>query len=165
MIPMKPATMAAAAEAYRKSARFHTMVQMIVAEEMVLADRALREVERDPGGGVRETVSYLATSIAARVLQTIYDNDVELKEWKALAERFQAAAINLNTLSPPPPMVTEVQRPIPAGAHVETVFEVRVQADLKGALRAVLTTRLLRAASEITGQQVLVVGRQEVVGP
>ncbi len=60
--------------------------------------------------------------------------------------------------------MTDIQPPIPEGAHVETVFEVRVRADLPGALRAVLTTRFIRDVTEITGEQVLVIGHKEAVG-
>ena len=104
MIPMTPATMQAAAEAYRKQARFHNVVRAIVAEEMGLASRALDEAMRDPYN-IRQTVDYIATSVAARVLQTVYDNDREIAEWKAQAERMVAAAEKLSALKPMPPVL------------------------------------------------------------
>lgn len=88
--PMRPATMEAAAEAYRNKARFHRLCQMIVAEEMHLASRALDECMRDPYN-IRETVDYLATSVAARVLQTVYDGDGELAALQKEVEQLSRA--------------------------------------------------------------------------
>lgn len=84
--PMHSATMEVAGKAYREQARFHHVCQIIVADEMLTASRALDECMRDPHD-LREIVHYLATSVAARVLQTVYENDAELTHWKQAAER------------------------------------------------------------------------------
>jgi hypothetical protein len=96
MIPIKPATAEAAREAYRKSVRFHGVCNSIVAMEMDLARRALDDVERDPYR-VREVCDRIALGVAARVLQTIYENDAEIAQWKQHAERMQESA----TVRPP----------------------------------------------------------------
>lgn len=63
------------------------------------------------------------------------------------------------------PHQIDPRAPIPEGSTVETVFEVRVQADLGNALREVLTRSFIRAVTQITGRQVLVIGHQEVRTP
>lgn len=55
--------------------------------------------------------------------------------------------------------------PIPEGSKVETVFEVRVQADLPNALRSVLTGAFIRTVREVAGRQVLVLGYQDITTP
>lgn len=60
---------------------------------------------------------------------------------------------------------TDIRRPLAEGETIETVFEVRAQGDMPGALRAVLTSRFLHTVKEVAGMQCLVVGYQEVHGP
>jgi hypothetical protein len=98
---MKPATLAQARASYRKQARFNYICRAIVAEEMQVASAALDECERDPYR-LREVVDYLATSVAARVLQTVYDNDEEISQWKAQVERLTELASESLNLKPTP---------------------------------------------------------------
>ena len=103
---MNPATIEAAGKAYRNEARFHLVCDAIVSQEMAAADAVFDEIERiEEADRLRLFVWTLATNVAARVLQTIYENDAELAEWKGLAERLQAAGLNLAMLSPQPPTV------------------------------------------------------------
>jgi hypothetical protein len=104
MIPMKPATQETAAEAYRKSARFHHVCQAIVAEEMRLARRALDDCERDPYY-VREVADRIATGVAARVLQTIYEEDAEIAALKTQIERLTALITEGSYLLRPPTII------------------------------------------------------------
>lgn len=68
-------------------------------------------------------------------------------------------------MSRKPRQMPDPQAPIPEGSTIETVFEVRVEGDLNGALREVLTRAFIRTVVQITGRQVLVVGRQEIHTP
>jgi hypothetical protein len=104
MLPMKPATMEAAAEAYRKQARFNYVCRAIVAEEMQTARRALHEAERDPYN-LFEIVDYVATSIAIRVLQTVYENDREIADLHTQIERLTAIVTEGSYLLRPPTII------------------------------------------------------------
>jgi hypothetical protein len=104
MNPMKPATAEAAREAYRKSARFHAICNSIVSQEMLLAARALDDVEHEPWLA-REVCDRIAIDVAARVLQTIYENDTEIAQWKQLAERMTDSALEISRLAPMPIVV------------------------------------------------------------
>ena len=104
MIPMKPATAEAVIEAYRKSARFHAVCNSIVSQEMQLATRALDDVEREPWRA-REVCDRIAIGVAARVLQTIYENDAEIAQWRQLAERMTDTALEIGSLRPMPIVV------------------------------------------------------------
>ncbi len=104
MTEVRVADIEAVWEAYRKSARFHNICRFVVAEEMMRAERALEDARHDPSN-IYEVVDHVATGVAARVLQTVYENDAELKQWKELAERLQATNLNLSMLSPIMPTV------------------------------------------------------------
>ena len=110
LLAMKPATLMATMEAYRKSARFHDVCRSIVAQEMCEASRALDDVERDPYR-VREVCDRIAIGVAARVLQTVYENDAEVKFWKDHAERVVANAVELSYLSLKPPPIFLAKTP------------------------------------------------------
>jgi hypothetical protein len=103
-----------------------------------------------PDGAGRESVAY---QMAAGRVSTLEDLKTSLE---GDAPDFLAEPTYPDRADDDP------RQPLPDGARVETIFEARVQGDLPGAQRALLTTRILRMASRITGQQVLVIGRQEV---
>jgi hypothetical protein len=103
--PMKPATMQSAVEAYRKSARFSMVCQSIVSEVMTLATRALDDIEREDPWRAREVCDRIATDVAARVLQTIYENDAEIAYWKAQYERLVDQSVEMLSLMPARPML------------------------------------------------------------
>jgi hypothetical protein len=101
---IKPATEEAAFEAYRKSTRFHYVCQAVVIQEMHFARRALDECERDPYR-VREVADRIATGVAARVLQTVYENDTEIAELRTQVERLTAILTEGGYLLRPPTMI------------------------------------------------------------
>lgn len=71
--------------AYRASMRFHAMTQAIVAR--VLQDHG----PIDPERAEREACD-IATATAAMVLQMVYEDDAELRNQKAEAERYRQLA-------------------------------------------------------------------------
>jgi len=89
-----------AAEAYNKQARFHQVCAAIVASEINSASLALEEAALGHRG-TREVCHRIATAVAARVLQTVYENDAELKAWKTFAERATETALESLTLRGP----------------------------------------------------------------
>jgi hypothetical protein len=64
-----------------------------------------------------------------------------------------------------PRQMPDPRPPVPPGATVTTVFEVRVVGDLNEPLRRVIARQLIRAVTQITGREVVVIGRQEVTTP
>jgi hypothetical protein len=103
-----------------------------------------------PDGAGRESAAYLTAAGRVETLQNLR-TALESDEPDFLAEPTY-----------PDRADDDPRQPLPDGARIETIFEARVQGDLPGAQRALLTTRILHMASQITGQQVLVIGRQEV---
>ena len=99
MNPMKPATMQAAVEAYRKSVRFHAVCNSIVSEVMALASGALDDVERWDAWRARGRATRCPR--CCRRVRTIGENDAEIAQWKALAERVTDAYAETMRLSLP----------------------------------------------------------------
>jgi hypothetical protein len=108
MSEMTPATAEQAQESYRKEARFHAVCQSIVAEEMKRARRALEEVETSEPWRASQICDRIATAVAARVLQTVYQNDGEIAYWKSLGERISSSAMEMALASPMPILVTDI---------------------------------------------------------
>lgn len=117
-ISAQAVTMEAAAKLYREQARFHYVVQSVVAQEMLEADKALEECERDPHN-MRQTVDYLATSVAVRMLATIYENDAELKQLRAEIDRLREIITTSSSLLRPPPITVQTR-----GSH-ETYIDAK----------------------------------------
>ena len=97
---------ATAAEAYDRDYRFRNIVQSIVAHEMnaygpIDPDRAALAAHR------------IATAVAATLLQTIYEGDAELREQKAMADRYRKIAEGalMTSNSPPAFLVQNAEKP------------------------------------------------------
>lgn len=86
MTDTNPAITMRAVDAYRNQARFQMVCQSILARVLNENKDRLRSLEENPHD-VCETVHDIALSVAALVLQTVYENDAELRYWKEIAEK------------------------------------------------------------------------------
>jgi hypothetical protein len=86
--------------AYRNEHRFNQVVQTVVFRQMHEYGPI------DPHEAPR-AASEIATAACAFLLQRVYEDDAELKEWKRIAERMQKLALDSAMLSPQRVMVAK----------------------------------------------------------
>lgn len=103
MSDIKPATAMQTIEAYRAQVRFRAVVDSIVGGLLADYDQKLRRIEEEGPYDLRRVFHDAAIEAAARVLQTVYENDGELKFWKDYAEKVAAQALEISYLSTKPP--------------------------------------------------------------
>lgn len=87
-----------AVENYRRDARFAAIAQSCVAAAMHAYG------EFDPRDAYR-AASHIATDACALLLQRIYEDDAELKEQKAMADKFREMALEGAALRPMPMVI------------------------------------------------------------
>jgi len=90
-------------ESYRRDARFHSIAASIVAHELDKHGRI------DPDNADREAYD-IATAVAAKLLQTIYEEDAELSAQKAIADQYRKLAERALMVSPVPPILVQSPR-------------------------------------------------------
>ena len=83
--------------AYHRDIRFRAIVQSIVAREM----NAHGPIDPDRAALAAHDI---ATAVAATLLQTIYEEDAELREQKAIADRYRQLAEGALLVSSAPPI-------------------------------------------------------------
>ena len=85
---------------FHSDARFRMLAQMAVARTMDANAAFLDSAEIEP-----RDVHEIAMSVAARLLQSVYEDDAEINRLRAERDHYRAMVEKLSVLTPLPPMV------------------------------------------------------------